>query len=74
MENGKTNNMKIQTTEKTFNKKVKEQVIELMPNAKSFFKKHIAGIGYVFFIKNENKETIGKVWKEHMKGMLIVVN
>ena len=41
MNNAKQNNMKTlknQTTEKTFNKKVKAQTVELMPNAKSFKK------------------------------------
>jgi hypothetical protein len=63
---------KTQTTEKTFNKKVKAQVVNLMPNARTFKKSHVAGAGYVFYIKDENNNTLGKVCKEK-KGMLIYV-
>ena len=66
--------MKNQTNEKTFNNKVKLQTVELMPNAKTFKKLHVAGIGYVFYIKDENNNTIGKVYKEIKKGMLIIKN
>jgi len=65
--------MTTQTTEKTFNRKVKKQVIELMPNAKTFKKLHVAGCGYVFYIKDENNNTIGHVSKTMFKGMLINV-
>ncbi len=64
----------IQTTERTFNKTIKVQVLDLMPNAKSFKKSHIAGVGYVYFIKDENKNTIGKVFKEVRNGMKIYVD
>ena len=63
----------IQTTEKTFNKKVKAQVIELMPTAKKFTKKHVPGVGYVFYIKNDNDKTIGQVFKEYGVGMKIYI-
>lgn len=72
MENATT--MKNQTNEKTFNKKVKSQTVELMPTAKKFKKLHVPGIGYVFYIKDENNNTIGKVYKEIKKGMLIIKN
>ncbi len=63
----------IQTTERTFNKTVKAQVLELMPNAKSFKKLHVAGFGYVFYIKDENGSTLGQVFKEVRNGMKIFV-
>jgi hypothetical protein len=63
---------KVQTTAKTFNNKVKEQVLNLMPNARTFKKLHVPGAGYVFYIKDENNNTLGKVCKEK-KGMLIYV-
>jgi len=64
----------IKTTEKTFNKSVKAQVLNLMPTAKSFKKVHVAGCGYVYFIKDSNNNTLGKVNKEFMKGMIIYIN
>jgi hypothetical protein len=63
----------IQTSEKTFNKTVKAQVLELMPTAKRFNKKHVAGVGYVFYIKDEKNNTLGKVFKEVRNGMKIYV-
>lgn len=65
--------MKTQTTERTFNNKVKKQVIELMPSASKFVKKHVPGCGYVFYIKNVKNETIGNVSKTRMLGMLISI-
>ena len=63
---------KVQTLEKTFNKKVKAQVKNLMPAAKTYKKIYVAGAGYVFYIKDEKKNILGKVCKEK-KGMLIYV-
>ena len=64
----------IQTTERTFNKNVKREVLNLMPTAKSFKKSHIAGVGYVYFIKDANKNTLGKVFKEVRNGMKIFID
>lgn len=64
----------IQTSEKTFNKTVKAQVLELMPTAKRFKKKHVAGVGYVFFIRDEKNNTLGQVFKEVRNGMKIYVS
>tara|TARA_R110001606_G_scaffold27275_2_gene87363 strand:- start:46 stop:258 length:213 start_codon:yes stop_codon:yes gene_type:complete len=63
-----------QTTEKTFNKKVKAQTIKLIPTAKKFKKLHVPGIGYVFYIKDEKSNTVGKVYKNFGKGMIIIKN
>jgi hypothetical protein len=63
----------IQTTEKTFNKKVKAQVLNLMPTAKRFNKKYVSQIGYVFYIKDENNMTLAKVFNEFGKGMIIYI-
>lgn len=64
----------IQTSERTFNKTVKAEVLNLMPTAKSFKKSHVAGIGYVFFIKDANGITLGKAFKEVNNGMKIFVD
>jgi hypothetical protein len=64
----------INTSEKTFNNTIKKMVVELIPNAKSFKKSHIAGCGYVYFIKDENQKTLAKVLKESMKGMKIIID
>jgi len=64
----------IQTSEKTFNKKIKAQVIELMPKAKKAIRSHVAGVGYVYFIKDEQNNTLGKVFKEVNNGMKFYIN
>jgi len=66
--------MRTQTTEKTFNKKVKKAAIELMPTAKTIRKIHVAGCGYVYFFKDENNNNVGNVSKSFRSGMLISVN
>ncbi len=64
----------IQTSERTFNKSIKRQVVKLMPSARSFKKSHVSGVGYVYFIKDKNNTTLGKVFNEVMKGMKIHIN
>ena len=64
----------IQTSERTFNKTIKAQVVELMPTAKTFKKLHVAGFGYVYFIKDQDQNTLAKVYKETLKGMKILIN
>mgnify|MGYP000020578579 FL=1 len=64
----------IQTSERTFNKKIKSMVLELMPKAKSFKKKHVPGFGYVYFIKDVNKNNLGKVFKENNNGMKFLID
>ncbi len=64
----------IQTSEKTFNKKVKKEILNLMPTANNFKKLHVAGVGYVYFIKDENNNNLGKVFKEIRNGMKIYIN
>lgn len=55
----------------TFSKKAKSEIVALLPNAASFKKLHVAGIGYVFYIKNAAGETIAKCWKEPMSPMTL---
>ena len=64
----------IQTTHKTFNKTIKGEIVRLMPTARKVQKLHVAQVGYVFYVKNQDGETIGKVWKERGKGMKIAIN
>jgi len=63
----------IKTTERTLNLKVKSQLKSLMPNAKVLVKKHVPSVGYVFFVKDSNKVTLGKVFRDN-QGMIIYVN
>ena len=58
----------IKTTQKTFNKTLKKMIVEELPEAKSFRKLHVAGMGYVFYIKNSNGENIGHVYKDRMSN------
>lgn len=64
----------IQTTERTFNNNIKKQLLELMPTANKIKKLHVAGVGYVYFIKDENNNILGKIFKEVENGMMIYVN
>ena len=64
----------IQTSERTFNKNIKREILNLMPTARSFKKSHVAGVGYVYFIKDQNNNTLGKVFNEVTKGMKIFVD
>lgn len=64
----------IQTTEKTFNKKIKAQMIALLPEAKSVRKLHVPGCGYVYFYKNAEGTILGKTLKNGSEGMQIYVN
>jgi len=54
----------IKTEEKTINKKVKSLIIETFKDARAIVKKHISGVGYVHFIKDENRNILGKVYKD----------
>jgi hypothetical protein len=60
-----------QTTEKTLNKKVKAMIVELFPTAKTISKKHVAGIGYVDYVKDANGVNLAFVYKTTGVGMLI---
>lgn len=64
----------IQTSERTFNKVIKSMTLELMPTAKTFKKRHVAGFGYVYFIKDSNKNTLGKVFRENNNGMKFLID
>lgn len=64
----------IQTSEKTFNNNIKKQLVDLMPTAKTFKKTHVAGVGYVYFIKDKSNNILGKVFKEVGMGMKIYLN
>lgn len=64
----------IKTTEKTFNKKVKAQLVELFPAATHTRKLHVAGMGYVIYIKNANGDNLGYVYKEIRGGMNFSIN
>lgn len=64
----------IKTTEKTLNKTIKRQLLALMPTAKKLIKRHVAGVGYVFFVKDANGGILGKTFKEVGSGMTIYVN
>jgi hypothetical protein len=55
----------------TFSKQCKKEIAALLPTAKRFSKVHVAGIGYVFYIKNAEGITIGKAFREPMVGMVL---
>ena len=58
---------------KSFSKKCKAEVLEFFPTATVFDKKHIAGMGYVWFVRNSKRETLAKVYHISMKGMVVHV-
>lgn len=47
----------------TLNKSVKAEIKNQFPALTGLIKTHVAGVGYVFFLK-QNQITIGKVFKE----------
>lgn len=55
--------MRLETSEKTFNKNVKETIKNNFSNKYSIRKSHVAGIGYVYFVKDENNNILGKAYK-----------
>lgn len=58
-------------TGRTLNKKVKAEIKKQFPNLTGLIKKHVAGIGYVFFLK-VNELTVGKVFYE--KSEMVIYN
>lgn len=60
------------TSERTLNKAIKKQLVELMPTAKKLVKKHVAGVGYVSYVKDAQNNTLGKVFRD-FQGMTIYV-
>lgn len=55
----------------TLNKKVKAEIKAQFPNLTHLIKSHVAGVGYVFFLKINNL-TVGKVFREG--GEMIIYN
>jgi hypothetical protein len=47
----------------TMNKDVHACLAKYAPTAKTATKKHVAGIGYVFYVKDENGNTVAQVSK-----------
>jgi len=60
---------KTTTTHRTFNKNLQSEIKTMFPTATNINKRHIAGVGYVYFIKN-NQTTLGKTFKD---GQFMVV-
>lgn len=46
---------------KTFSRKAKQEVLNLLPATKSIKKSHVAGCGYVHFFKDDAANILGKV-------------
>lgn len=73
----KNTTFKIDTGEKTVNKKVKAMIKKEFPQAVKAIKKHVPGIGYVWYIKNGFKKTVAHVFTENgdvkILGKLIAV-
>ena len=58
-------------TGQTLNQKVQEEIKNQFPALTGLVKKHVSGVGYVFFLK-VNGLTVGKVFKE--KGEMVIYN
>lgn len=63
----------INTNEKTFNKSVKALVIETFWKNIKVIKRHVAGAGYVHFIKDSKDIILGKVYK-YESNMKLTIN
>lgn len=53
----------------TLNQAVKAEIKKQFPNATQLVKSHIAGIGYVVFVKS-NEMTLGKVFRERTEMVI----
>jgi len=47
----------------SLNEKVKAEITKQFPTLTSMYKKHVPGVGYVFYLK-QGEKTLGKVFKE----------
>lgn len=61
---------RIYTEEKTLNKNVKAMIRDNFKSAKKLVKRHVAGIGYVHYIKDEFNKVLGHVHKDN--GQMII--
>ena len=59
------------TGEKTFNKAVKALIKDSFPQAAKIVKRHVAGVGYVMYIKNSFNKTVAHVFEE--KGQMVIL-
>ena len=62
----------INLSTKTFGIAAKKEVINLFPSAKFIKKSHVAGCGYVHFIKDEALNILGKVYSENGQAKLSI--
>lgn len=62
----------IKTAQKTFNSAVKTQVKDLVIGAAKAVKKHVAGLGYVFYIKNAGGQNLAFVSRENGEMVITV--
>ena len=65
--------MNTQLKSRTFGKTAKAEIIAILPESCSFIKRHVPGVGYVFYIKNAKSETIAKCYKDPMKTLTLAV-
>jgi len=54
----------ISTNERTLNQNVVEFIKNNVTGLDKLVKKHVAGMGYVFYLKNVKGENLGYVYKE----------
>lgn len=62
----------IKTNELTANKSFKKIVKENIENISKIQKRHIAGVGYVTFLKDASNNTLGKFFRD-TKGMTLYI-
>lgn len=63
---------KITLSTKTFSKKAKQEVLNLLPTSKFIKKVHIPRVGYTHFIKDSAKNILGKVFMEKGQAQLMI--
>ena len=52
---------RVYTGQKTFNNEVKKIIMKIIPNVKSFKKKHLKYVGYVYHIYDNNNDKVAQV-------------
>lgn len=63
--------MNISINQKTLSKTALSQAIRLLPTAVRYYKKHIAGVGYVIFFKDKNELTVGRLFEDGADGVVL---
>lgn len=64
----------IDLTYRTFSESCWNSIADILPAAKTFVKKHVPGMNYVYYVKGADGATIGHCFKEGSYMRLAIKN